>query len=117
MLLRRSDSPIYLAHDDVDAADDGGDIGDQAVAADLVGDAQVGEARRARPHAQRHRVLRRSADDVEPHLSARTLRLDIGLAGGQLPRRLDAVRALCARITVQSLADELDTLDYLEHAH
>ena len=37
-----------------------------------------------------------AADDVEAHLAARALRLDVGLARRQVPRRLDAVRALAA---------------------
>ena len=44
--------------------------GNQETAAHFVGDAQVAEARRACPHAKRHRVLGEAADHVEPHLAA-----------------------------------------------
>ena len=36
--------PVDLTHDDVDAADDGRHVGDEAAAADFVGDAQVTKA-------------------------------------------------------------------------
>jgi hypothetical protein len=36
--------PVYLSHDDVDGADDGGDVGDQAARANLAGDTEVRHA-------------------------------------------------------------------------
>lgn len=38
-MLRQLVSPIYLSHDDVDAAYDGGYVGDETTASNLVGDA------------------------------------------------------------------------------
>src|SRR5262245_49415856 len=43
---------VDFAHDDVDRADDGGHVGDQAAAAEFVRHAQVAEATRPRPHTQ-----------------------------------------------------------------
>ena len=45
-----------------------------------------------------------AADDVEAHLAARAFRLDVGLAGRQVPGRLDAVRALGRRVALQAPA-------------
>ena len=45
-------------------------------------------------------LLAGAADDVEAHLAARALRLDVGLAGRQVARQLDAVRALGRRRSV-----------------
>jgi hypothetical protein len=45
--VHRMALPIDLAHDKVETADDGGDVGDEAAAANLAGDAQVAETRRA----------------------------------------------------------------------
>src|SRR5947207_14399278 len=80
-----SGSAVDLAHDDVDAPDDGRHVGDQAAAAQLAADAQVAEAARPRPHPQRHGLLARPADHVEPHLPPRALRLDVALAGAKRP--------------------------------
>jgi hypothetical protein len=36
--------PVHFAHDDVDAPDDGGDVGEEDVFAEFVGDGEVDEA-------------------------------------------------------------------------
>jgi hypothetical protein len=40
---RDLDSPIYLSHDNVNAADDGWYVGDEAAATNLVGHAEIAE--------------------------------------------------------------------------
>ena len=63
-------------------------------------------------------ILGVPADDVEAHLAARALRLDVGLARRQVTRRLDAVRALGRRRSARSACShDLDALDHLQHAH
>src|SRR6266404_4946105 len=116
-MLRELGSPIYLAHDDVDRTDDGGDVGDQAVGGDRVGDAEVRETGRPCPHAQGDVFLGVPADDVKAHLTARAFGLDIGLPGGQVLGRLDAVGAGGGGVTTQALLDDLDALHDLDHAH
>src|SRR5262249_47194147 len=83
--------PIHLPHHKIQAAYNRRNVGDQAAAADGVGDAQVTEARRAGADAQGYGVFGRAADDVEAHLAARGFGFDVGLAGGQVLGRLDAV--------------------------
>ena len=53
---------------------------------------------------QRHGVLGVAADDVETHLAARAFGFEIGLAGRQMPRRLDAVGALGGLVLLQGPA-------------
>ena len=50
---------IDLAHDDVERADDGRHVGDQAAAAELVGDREVAERAAAGPDAPGNRRCRR----------------------------------------------------------
>src|SRR5262245_26837436 len=67
---------VDLAHDDVERADDGGDVGDQAAAAELVGDGEVAEAGAASAGPPGDRVA--VADDVEAHLAAGSFGLQVG---------------------------------------
>ena len=102
---------IDLAHDDVDGADDGGDVGDEAAAADFVRDAEIGKAGRASADAEGDGILRGPAHDVEAHLSARALGLHVGFAGGERSQGLDAVRALGLGVARQGLFANLDAFD------
>ncbi len=43
--LWKTASPINLAHDDIDAANDGRHIGDEAATANFIGDTEIAEAR------------------------------------------------------------------------
>src|SRR5262245_36934083 len=96
---------VDFAHDDVDAADDGGDIGDEAAPAEHVTDAQVAETAGLGADTQRDIFLGVAADHVEAHLTARAFGLDIGLAGRQMARRFDPVRTLGRRIFLQRLVE------------
>src|SRR5262245_56081168 len=87
-------SSVDLAHDDVDAADDGRHVGNQTAATQFVRHAQVREATRPRPHTQRHALLRGSADHMETHLPARAFRFNIAFARRKLSRWLHAMRVL-----------------------
>src|ERR1051326_573497 len=95
--------PVNLTHDDVDAADDGGNIGDEAALADGVGDAEIGKARRLGADAERYGILGRPADDVEAHLTAWAFRFHVGLTAGKVPWRLDAVTEAAAECLLQLL--------------
>ena len=84
-LLRviRGDSMIYLTHHDVDAADDGGDIGDEAATADFVRDAEVTEATGTGADSQRDVFFVGATDDMEAHLPAWAFGFGGAFAEGQ----------------------------------
>src|SRR5688500_12557310 len=60
--------PVDLAHHDVQRADDGWDVGDQAAAAQFVGDREVAERTAAGADSPGDRAA--VADDHEAHLAA-----------------------------------------------
>src|SRR5579871_830473 len=108
-------SAIHLPNHDVDAAHDGRHVGDEATPAKFVGEAEIAETRRSSPYSQRHRILGRPADDIETHLTARTLRFLVRLSGREMAGWLDTVRALGTGIARQSLLDDLDAFHNLDH--
>src|SRR5206468_1384464 len=76
-LLATGQLPINLAHDDIERADDGGDVGDEAAAAELVGDGEVAEGAAAGADAPGDRAA--VADDIEAHLPAGAFGFEIRL--------------------------------------
>src|SRR5881296_2362742 len=68
-------STVNLAHHDVERPNDGWDVGDQAAAAELVGDGQIAERAAPRPGAPGDRTA--VTDHHEAHLAAGALGLQI----------------------------------------
>src|SRR4029078_10541239 len=74
--------PIDLAHHDVERADDGRDVGDEASFAEFMRHREIAE--RTRTGAGSPGDGGTVADNVEAHLAARALSFQVGLAFGQL---------------------------------
>src|SRR5438034_9903152 len=83
----RTTLPIDLPHYDVEGADDGGDVGDEAAAAELVGDGEVAEGAGAGAGSPGDGAA--VADEVEAHLAAGAFGFHVGFALGELLRELD----------------------------
>src|SRR5262249_40381609 len=87
---------INLPHHHINTSDNRRHIGDEAAAADVAGETEVGKAGRSGAYAIGNRILGVPADDVEAHLAARAFGFHVSFARWQVPRRIDAMRALRA---------------------
>src|SRR5438874_7508120 len=99
--------PINLPHDDVDRANDGGDVGDQAAATDFVRYAEIAKAGGSCPHTQRDGIFGGPGDDVKAHLAAGAFGFHVGFSRRQSSRRLDPVGALSRRVLLERLLGDL----------
>src|SRR6266404_6580320 len=108
---------VHFADNDVNAADYGRHIGDQATPAKLVAHAEIAKRGRPSPYPQWHRILGRPAYYIKAHLAARTLCFLVRLTRGEMAGLLNAVRALGRGIAAQPLLDDLDAFHHFDHTH
>src|SRR5512140_4035691 len=106
---------VDLREDDVEAADDGDDVGDHQPPRDLLEDVHRHEG--AGADLQPEGVHRTVADQVDPRLPARALGAEVHLAGGRLEkaghlRQHRSIGDLCDR-----LPNDLDALAHLVDPH
>src|SRR5207253_2033053 len=96
--------------------DDGGNVGDEAAAAELVGDGEVAEGAAAGADAPGDGAA--VADDVEAHLPAGAFGFEIRLPLGELLGELDrlAPGAFGGAVALDRLPHQIDPLHDFEHA-
>src|SRR5882724_13275645 len=88
-------SSVALAHDEVERAEDGDDVGHEVADADLGEDGEIAEGRRADLQAPRDTAA--LAHDIKPQRALRVFRLKINFSGRHL----------------RTLGDEHEILDQL----